>query len=131
MSQGVCYRCPRVSQGHKVKIAPNMESGCARRLSSRWKSTFSFDDELAIALFCRISADNRERARAKRKSARTINRHTNADCDAGCFLAANTGRSKTFATSGVEQRLRVSAGRASRGQHRTALDRVGPGREGG
>src|SRR5205823_2724510 len=129
MSQGVCYRCPRISQGHKVKIAPNMESGCAMRLSSRWKSTFSFDDEPAIALFCRTSADNRQRARAKWKSARTVNAHTHADRDAGCFLAANTGRSKTFATSGVEQRLRVSAGRASRGQHRPALDRIGAGGE--
>src|SRR5437667_1029046 len=131
MSEGVCYRCPRISQRHKVMFVPKMESGCARRLSSRWKSTFSFDDELAIALFCRTSADNRQRARAKRKSARTINAHTHADRDAGCFLAANTGRSKTFATSGVEQRLRISAGRASRQQYRTAIDRVGPGRESG
>src|SRR5438309_10200567 len=112
-------------------FVPKMESGCARRLSSRWKSTFSFDDELAIALFCRTSADNRQRDRAKRKSARTINAHTHADRDAGCFLAANTGRSKTFATSGVERRVRVSAGRPSRGQHRPALDRIGAGGESG
>src|SRR5881392_3070957 len=131
MSEGVCYRCPRISQRHKVTFVPKMESGCAMRLSSRRESTFSFDDELAIALFCRTSADNRERARAKRKSARTINAHTHADRDAGCFLAANTGRSKTFAASGVEQRLRVSAGRASRGQHRPALDRIGAGGESG
>src|SRR5438552_9288706 len=101
------------------------------RLSSRWSSTFSFDDELAIALFCRISADNRQRIRAKRKSARTINGHTDADCDTGCLLTTNAGGLETAATSGVEQRLRVSAGRASCQQHRTAIDRVGPSGEGG
>src|SRR5438477_9186346 len=101
------------------------------RLSSRWKSTFSFDDELAIAFFCRPSAANRQRARAKRKSARTVNAHTHADRDAGCFLTTNLGRSKTFATSRAEQRLRVSAGRAPRRQHRPALDRIGAGGESG
>src|SRR5438132_12012242 len=131
MSEGVCYRCPRISQRHKVMFVPKMESGCARRLSSRWKSTFSFDDELAIALFCRTSADNRQRARAKWKSARTVNAHTHADRDAGCFLAANTGRSKTFATSGVEQRLRGSAGGTPSGQHRAAVNWIGPGGESG
>src|SRR5207253_7323979 len=117
MFEGVCYRCPRISQRHKVMFVPKMESGCARRLSSRWKSTFSFDDELAIALFCRTSTDNRERARAKRKSARTVHAHTDADCDADCLLATNPGRLETFATSCVEQRLCVSAGRASGQQH--------------
>src|SRR5438046_4724282 len=131
MSEGVCYRCPRISQRHKVMFVPKMESGCAMRLSSRWKSTFSFDDERAIALFCRTSADNRERARAERKSTRTVNAHTHADRDAGCLLATNPRRLKTFATRGVEQRLRVSAGRASGGQHRPALDRLGAGRQSG
>src|SRR6266851_5540581 len=70
-------------------------------------------------------------SRPEWKSARTVNAHTHADRDAGCFLAANTGRSKTFAASGVEQRLRVSAGRALGGQHRPALDRIGAGGESG
>src|SRR2546428_13832405 len=97
------------------------------RLSSRWKSTFSFDDELAIALFCRTSTDNRQRARAKRKSARTVNAHTDADCDADCLLATNPRRLKTFATSCVEQRLCVSAGAPLGQQKPTRIDRYGPG----
>src|SRR5436309_6850948 len=124
MSEGVCYRCPRISQRHKVTFVPKMESGCAMRLSSRRESTFSFDDELAIALFCRTSADNRERARAKRKSARTVNGHADADRNADCLIAKKPRRLKTFATSGVEQRLRVPTGGASREQHRPALDRI-------
>src|SRR6266550_1777532 len=70
-------------------------------------------------------------SRAKRKSARTVDGHAYADRDAGCLFIANPGRFETFATSGVEQRLRVSAGRASGGQHRPALDRFGADRQSG
>src|SRR5438034_6651029 len=85
---------------------------------------------VAVICFIRLFGSRRFFERAERKSSGTISSHPNPDGDADRFFSANPGRFETTATSGAEQRLCLPAGRAFGGQHRAALDRVGPGGEG-
>src|SRR5438552_11755045 len=96
-------------------------------LSSARKSTFSRNDEPSTYFWCRIVADNVERARPERGHGGDAD--TYPDCDAECLFAANAGGFETVARGGVEQRLRLSAGCASGGQHWTALERLGASRQ--
>src|SRR5438034_10969434 len=86
---------------------------------------------VAVICFIRLFGSRRFFERAERDSAGTISSHPNPDGDADRFFSANAGRFETTATSGAEQRLRLSAGGASRKQHRAALDRIGAGGESG
>src|SRR5262249_34890834 len=116
---------------HSTNVRGQIDNWMGSRLSSAQNTTFSLDDELAIAVFCRFVTNAVQRICPKPKSERRIGRHADADGNAECLFIANAVRLETFAASGLDQRLRVSAGRASFQQHRTALIRLGSGRKSG
>lgn len=116
---------------HSTKnYAAKMAIGCGG-LSFAENSTFSLDANVASVGICRVFTDGLERARSKPKSQRRIERHPVADCDANRIFRADTERSQEVATSGLEQRLRISPGRPFGRQHRAAINRITAGRESG